>query len=129
VWLLAALACAHVFPCLAEERRAHIAAIEQQVTDISEQLQMTPQQSQQLRVLVSNLNDQLRMLRRTYGRTLSPSDRSDALRRGEALESAFQGQVLSLLSPEQKPQWEQIKAAYRDAAFATLLADTDAPTP
>jgi hypothetical protein len=79
----------------------------------------------QLRTLASNLNDQLRMLRKTYGRTLSASDRDDALRRANALEQAFQGQVRGMLSVDQRSEWEQIRETYRAAALSSLLADEE----
>ena len=63
------------------------------------------------------------MLRKTYGATLSARDRDDAVRRANALEQAFQGQVLGILNPKQRGEWEPIREAYREAAISRILND------
>jgi Spy/CpxP family protein refolding chaperone len=122
--IIAALACAHNAPVVAAtDPTTEVADTQRQLSDIAQKLQLTSHQSMQLRALMTNLNDQLRMLRRTYGATLSATDRDDAVRRANALEQAFQGQMLGILRADQRGAWEPIREAYRAAAINELLAD------
>ena len=56
--IVAALACIHIVPlAAADDTKTDAADTQQQVADISEKLQLSSNQSMQLRTLMSNLND------------------------------------------------------------------------
>jgi Spy/CpxP family protein refolding chaperone len=102
-------------PAVAQEQHgdsaARAAQVKERLAKISRDLNLTPQQVDQLRPIVQQEVAELRALREKHKGDKSTATRKAVGQEMKEIQARYEPQISAVLTPEQQAQWKQMKEA------------------